>query len=103
MKGIPYLKFEKDRICDACQLGKQTKSSFKIIKDIITSRPLELIHMDLFGPTKIKGLSGNRFVFVLVDDFSRFTWVFFLEHKNQAFHIFKYLGKELKRKKNFLF
>ena len=51
----------------------------------MTSRPLELIHMDLFGPTQTKSLSGNRFAFVLVDDFSRFTWVFFLEHKNQAF------------------
>ena len=47
VKGIPYLKFEKDRICDGCQLGKQTKSSFKTIKDIRTSRPLELVHMDL--------------------------------------------------------
>ena len=69
MKGIPFLKFEKDRICDACQLGKQTKSSFKSIKDIMISRPLELIHMDLFGPTKTKSLSENHFVFILVDDF----------------------------------
>ena len=45
VKGIPYLKFEKDRICDARQLGKQTKSSFKSIKDIMTSRPLELIEI----------------------------------------------------------
>ena len=72
VKGIPYLNFEKDRVCDACQLGKQTKSSFKSIKDIMTSRPLELIHMDLFGPTKTKSLSGNRFAFVLVDDFFAF-------------------------------
>ena len=85
VKGIPYLKFEKDRICDACQLGKQIKSSFKLIKDIMTSRPLELIHMDLFGPTKTKSLNENRYVFILVDDFSCFTWIFFLEHKDQAF------------------
>jgi len=63
------LKFEKDRICDACQLGKQIKFSFKIIKDIMTLRPLELIHMDLFCPTKTKSLSENHFVFILVDDF----------------------------------
>ena len=73
MKGIPYLNFEKDRICDACKLGKQTKSSFKSIKGIMTSRPLELIHMDLFGPTQTKILCENRFAFVLVDDFSRLT------------------------------
>ena len=67
VKGIPCLNFEKDRVCDACQLGKQTKSSFKSIKDIMTSCPLELIHMDLFGPTQTKSLSGNRFAFILVD------------------------------------
>ena len=50
VKGISFLKFEKDRICDTCQLEKQTKSSFKPIKDIMTSKSLELIHMDLFGP-----------------------------------------------------
>ena len=44
----------------------------------MTSRPLELIHMDLFGPTKTKSLNENRYVFVLVDDFSRFTRIFFM-------------------------
>ena len=48
--------------------------------DIMTSKPMELIHMNLFGLTKTKSLSENRFVFV--DDFSRFIWVFFLEHKD---------------------
>ena len=99
MKGIPYLKFEKDHICDACQLGKQTKSSFKLIKDIVTSRPLELIHMDLFGPTKTKSLSENCFDFVLVDDFSRFTWIFFLEHKNQAYSHFQAFKKRVEKEK----
>jgi len=85
VKGIPYLKFENDRICDVCQLETQTKSSFKIINDIMTSRLLKIIHMDLFGPSKIKSLNENYFVFALVDDFFHFTWVFFLEHKDQAF------------------
>ena len=97
------MKFEKDPICDVCQLGKQIKSTFKSIKDIMTYRPLELIHMDLFGPTKTKSLSGNHFFFVLVDDFSRFTWVFFLEHKDEAFHIFMFLEKGLKKKNIFRF
>jgi len=103
VKGIPYLKFEKDRICDACQLRKQTKSSFKTIKDIMTSRPLELIYMDLFGPIKIKSLSGNRFVFILVDDFSHFTWVFFLEHKDQVFLHFQVFRKRIEKEIFFYF
>jgi len=59
VKGNPTLKFEKHRICDACQPGKQANASFKLIKDIMTSRLLELIHMDLFGSTKTKSLSEN--------------------------------------------
>ena len=102
MKGIPYLKFEKNRICDACQLEKQTKSSFKSIKNILTSRPLELINMNLFSPTKIKSLNENRFVLLLVDDFSRFTWVFFLEHKDQAFSHFNIFRKRVEKEKGFL-
>ena len=69
VKGILILKFKKDCICGACQLEKQTKSYFKSMKDIMTLKPLDLIHMDLFGPTKTKSLYVNRFVFFLVDDF----------------------------------
>ena len=101
MKSIRYLKFEKDYICDTCQLGKQTKSSFKPIKDIMTSRPLELIHMDLFGLAKTKSLNGNRYVLVLVDDFSRFTWIFFLEHKDQTFLLFNIFQKRVEKEKEF--
>ena len=60
--------------------------------------------MDLFGPTKTKSLKGNCFVFILVDDFSRFIWVFFLEHKDQAFlHFNVFFEKGLKMKKVFRF
>ena len=53
--------------------------------------------MDLFGPTQTKSLSGNCFAFVLVDDFSRFTWVFFLEHKNQTFSHFQAFKKRVEK------
>ena len=54
--------------------------------------------MDLFGPTQTKSLSGNRFAFVLIDDFSRFTWIFFLEHKDEAFSHFHIFRKRVKKK-----
>lgn len=50
MLGFPKIKCEPDRLCGECQKGKQIKTSFKHKQDISTSRPLELIHMDLFGP-----------------------------------------------------
>ena len=104
VKGIPYLKFEKDRIYDACQLGKQTKSSFKPIKDIMTSRPLELIHMDLFGLTKAKSLNENHFVFVFVfvDDFSRLHGFSCWNIKIKLFSIFNVFRKRIEKEKGFL-
>ena len=54
--------------------------------------------MDLFGPTQTKSLSGNRFAFVLVDDFLRFTWVFFLEHNDEAFLHFYVFRKRVEKK-----
>ena len=68
----------------------------------MTSRSLKLIHMNLFGLTKIKSHSGNRFVFVLVDNFSIFTWVFFLEHKYEAFSHFHVFRKRVEKEKYFL-
>ena len=65
----------------------------------MTSLPLELIHIDLFSPTKIESLSGNRFVFIFVDNFSRFTWVFFLEHKDEAFSQFYVLRKRVEKER----
>jgi len=55
------------------------------------------LHMDLFGPTQIKSLSGNRFVFVFFDYFSRFTWVFFWNTTMKSFRIFMFFEKELKK------
>jgi hypothetical protein len=88
VKGLPITKFVKDKICDACQLGKQTKSSFKKKKVISTSRPLELLHMDLFGPIGTASLSGKLYAFVIIDDYSRYTWVLFLAHKKEAHKAF---------------
>ena len=83
--GLPQLKFIKDKPCNACQKGKQYKSSFKLKNVVSTSRPLELIHMDLFGPTRVASLGGMHYAYVLVDDYSTYTWVCFLVHKNDAF------------------
>ncbi|KAG8642634.1 hypothetical protein MANES_12G103911v8 [Manihot esculenta] len=69
--GLPKIKYEKNKVCDACQMGKQVKSSFKSINKVITSRPLQLLHMDLFGPTRVASLGGMHYGFVIVDDYSR--------------------------------
>ncbi|CAN1342283.1 Retrovirus-related Pol polyprotein from transposon RE2 [Linum perenne] len=89
VKGLPSFSISKDFFCTSCVKGKQTKSSFKTSSFISTSKPLQLLHIDLFGPTDISSLGGKNYVFVLVDDFSRFTWVFFLASKSETFSVFK--------------
>ena len=87
--GLPKIDLKMESVCKACSQGKQHRKSFKTVQDISTSRPLELIHMDLFGPISVSNLGGKNFGYVLVDDFSRFTWTFFLKHKNEAFEEFE--------------
>ena len=71
--GLPKLRFEKDILCDACQKGKQVKASFKSKNIVSTTRPLQLLHMDLFSPSRTMSFGGNYYALVIVDDYSRFT------------------------------
>jgi len=64
--GLPKLKFEKDHICEACQKRKQIKHSFKLKNVVSTSKPLELLHMDLFGPSRTMSLGGNYYDLLLL-------------------------------------
>ena len=100
VEGLPKLKFENDRVCEACQKGKQTKVSFKPKNVVSTKRPLEMFHIDLFGPSRTMSLGGNLYALVIVDDFSRFTWTLFLATKNDTFHNFKGLAKVLENEKS---
>ena len=76
------------------------KSSFKTKNLVSSLRPLELLHMDLFGPSRTMSLGGNYYALVIVDDFSRFTWTLFLESKSDAFSAFKKLARRLQNTKN---
>jgi hypothetical protein len=76
--GLTDVCFEKDRPCATCQAGKQVGSTHHNKNVMTTSRPLELLHMDLFGLVAYLSIEGSKYGLVIVDDFSRFTWVFFL-------------------------
>ena len=91
--GVPHISFNQDKIYNAGQLGKQTRKSFKLKNVVSTTRPLELLHLDLFGPTRTTSLGESRFGLVVVDDYSRFTWVLFLRHKDETFSSFVNLLK----------
>ena len=101
VRGLLKISFEKDKICETCQMGKQIKTSFKNRIFISTSRPLELLHMDLFRPSKTTSLGGKSYAFVIVDNFSRYTWALFLAHKNDVFHEFSKLCRKIQNEKGF--
>jgi len=100
LEDLPKLKFEKDKACEACQKGKQTKVSFEPKNCVSTERPLELLHMDPFGTSRTMSPGGNLDALVIVDYFSRFTWTLFLVAKNNTFHAFKRLAKILENEKS---
>ena len=60
VRDLPKISFEKDKVCETCQMEKQIKTSFKNKIFISTSRPLELLHMDLFRPSMTTSLGGNH-------------------------------------------
>ncbi|GJV19475.1 putative ribonuclease H-like domain-containing protein [Tanacetum coccineum] len=84
VRGLPLKVFVNDHTCVACKKGKQHKASCKAKLDRIIRKPLELLHMDLFGPVSIESINKKRYCLVVTDDFSRFSWVFFLATKDET-------------------
>ena len=76
--GIPKLSRISNVVNGPCQLGKQTKAKHPSTQTLATSRPLELLHLDLMGPTRTESLGSKRYIMVVVDDFTRYTWIILL-------------------------
>ena len=99
VEGLPKFGNVKKTICGACQQGKQTKASHHKVNVFTTSRCLELLHVDLMGPTRTESLGGKRYIMVIVDDFSRYTQVEFLREKSEACEKLEILCKKLQNEK----
>ncbi|GJZ26003.1 retrovirus-related pol polyprotein from transposon TNT 1-94 [Tanacetum coccineum] len=84
VRGLPRLKFEKDHLCSACQLGKSKKHTHKPKTENTNLEVLNTLHMDLCGPMRVQTINGKKYILVIVDDYSRFTWVKFLRSKDET-------------------
>nr|GEU80189.1 hypothetical protein [Tanacetum cinerariifolium] len=95
VRGLSKLKFKKDHLCSACAMGKSMKNSHKPKSEDTNQEKLYLLHMDLCGPMRVESVNGKKYILVIVDDYSRFTWVKFLRSKDEAldFIINENLGK----------
>nr|GEW21158.1 retrotransposon protein, putative, Ty3-gypsy subclass [Tanacetum cinerariifolium] len=79
--GLQKLKYVKDQLCSSCELSKAKRSSFKS-KSVLSSKGrLNLLHMDLCGPMRVASINGKKYILMIVDDYSRYTWTLFL-HEN---------------------
>nr|GEU57406.1 hypothetical protein [Tanacetum cinerariifolium] len=78
MIGLPKLKFVKDHLCSSCELRKSKRKSFQTKTTPSSKRRLQLLHMDLCGPMRVESINGKKYVLVIVDDYSRYTWTHFL-------------------------
>ncbi|GJU96164.1 ribonuclease H-like domain, reverse transcriptase, RNA-dependent DNA polymerase [Tanacetum coccineum] len=88
VRGIPTIKQTK-QICDVCLIGKQNRAPFPKKAKTRSTSPLDLVYGDLCGPITPPTPSGKKYIFLLVDDYSRYMWVYFLSTKDQVFYTFK--------------
>jgi transposase InsO family protein len=99
-KDLPKMEKTGKGIWGSGQLGKQTRASHKETSGIQTSKNLELLHMDFMGPTRTASLGGKRYILVIVDDFSSYTWAIPLREKFDAFDAAQYLFKKIQAEQN---
>ncbi|GJR35890.1 putative ribonuclease H-like domain-containing protein [Tanacetum coccineum] len=100
VRGLPSKLFQNDHTCVACQKGKQHKASCKAKTVSSISHSLQLLHMDLFGPTSCRSLNHKTYCLVITDDFSRFSWVFFLRTKDETSAILKDFIRQIENQLN---
>ena len=84
VRGLPQQEFYQEGLCEDCQMGKLKRAVHKSNHVNTNMEPLKVIHMDLFGAVIVPSLAMERYALVLVDDYSRYTWVKFLETKDEA-------------------
>ncbi|GJU19504.1 putative ribonuclease H-like domain-containing protein [Tanacetum coccineum] len=85
VRGLPSKTFKLDHSCVACRKGKQHRASCKKIEERTVREPLELLHMDLFGPVSVESVNRKKYCLVVTDDCSKFSWVFFLAYKDETY------------------
>jgi transposase InsO family protein len=94
------LKYQKDLVCASYRHGKMASASHPPLTSVMTERPCELFHRDLVGRARVCSVNGKWYVLVIVDDYSRYAWVFFLANKGETFGFVWDLILRLKNKRN---
>ncbi|GJZ17237.1 retrovirus-related pol polyprotein from transposon TNT 1-94 [Tanacetum coccineum] len=81
---LPSLVYSRDKPCSSCEKGKHHRAIFKTKHTSFIKKYLHLLHMDLFGHVTPRSINHEKYIFVIVNEYSRYTWVYFLKKKSQA-------------------
>nr|GFA70377.1 hypothetical protein [Tanacetum cinerariifolium] len=101
VRGLPTKSFDNDHTCTACLKRKQHKASCKSKLVNSVTKPLHTLRKDLFGPTSVSSISHKWYCLVVMDDFSKFTWTFFLRTKDETSDILKKFITEIENLKDY--
>ncbi|GJW02098.1 retrovirus-related pol polyprotein from transposon TNT 1-94 [Tanacetum coccineum] len=97
VNGLPKLKYVKDQLCSLCEIGKVKRSTFKTKTVPSLKGRLNFLHMDLCGPMRIESINGKKYILVIVDDYSRYTWTHFLRTKDETPEVLEDFLKMIQR------
>ena len=99
-KLVPHFSSLSSLECESCQLGKHTHVSFPKRLDPRTKFPFELVHTDVWGPSRSASTLGFRYFVTFIDDYSRYTWLFLMKNRVELFFIFKKFQAEIRTQFN---
>jgi hypothetical protein len=88
-QGLPLLKFESNLVCAPCHHGKMIAASHSLVNTMMIEQPGQLLHMDTVSPSQVRSMGGKWYVPVIVDDYSCYSCVLFLESKDEVFEHFR--------------
>jgi transposase InsO family protein len=100
VQGLPRLRLQKELVFAPCRHAKMVASTHLPLTDVMTERPCELLLMDLVGPARVRSAGGKWYFLVVVDDYSRYAWVFFLEEKGETFGFVRDLVLRLRNERH---
>jgi hypothetical protein len=89
------LKFKSNLVCAPCHHGKMIDASHSLVNTMMTERPGQLLHIDTVDPSRVRSMGGKWYVLIIVDDYSHYSRVFFLESKVEVFEHFQNLALRL--------
>jgi transposase InsO family protein len=89
------LKFESNLVCAPCHHRKMIAAFHSLVNTVMTEQPRQLLYMDIVDPSRVRSMGGKWYVLIIVDEYSHYSWVFFLESKDEVFKLFQSLTLRL--------